>query len=179
MTSRMEAAFGPLLPKRACDDCTVCCTVCGIDELAKPADTRCVHLAVDGGCGIYAQRPGACRDFFCGWRRLPWLTNNLRPDRSGIIITLEVAPAAPNPFERRCIVARWIEGAPADDKAQADRLLALFRRQRVPAFFSAARTQAKRLVHPGKAIYDHIIGGTLPGGAADAEVLRWRQALLG
>ncbi|OYW45800.1 MAG: hypothetical protein B7Z08_00065 [Sphingomonadales bacterium 32-68-7] len=175
---RVAAAFGPLVAERACGGCTVCCTVCEIPDLPKPADVACQHLE-PAGCGIYPDRPGGCRTFFCGWRRLPWLTNNLRPDRSGVMFTLEVRPDAPNPFDRRCIVARWVRGGPDDDRALAARLLALLRRRYTPAFFSAAGTRTMRLVHPSPAIYRHILAGTMPGGAADAEVLRWRQALLG
>lgn len=175
--NRIEAAFGPLLPKRACGECTVCCTVCAIEELAKPNDTRCVHLSASGGCGIYDERPGSCRAFYCAWRRLSWLGNAMRPDRSGVMLTLEVDPGAANPFERRYIVARWIAGGPDSDRATAEQLRALFRRQSVPCFFSPSGSSVKRLAHPSVRVYEHVLGGTLPGGAADAEVLRWKKAL--
>lgn len=37
---------------------------CGANLLAKKTDGSCIYL--DGSqCGIHANRPGACRDFFC------------------------------------------------------------------------------------------------------------------
>lgn len=173
----MDGAFGPLLPRRECGPCTACCTVPAIAELDKPADTRCGHCTSDG-CGIYAARPEPCRTFFCGWRRLPWLPQDLRPDRSGVIVMLELAPDAPNPFDRQCIVARWVDRDPAADRALAARLIEMFRRRRIPAFFSAPGTLSKALVHPKPDIYRHVLDGTSPGGAAAAEVERWRAALV-
>lgn len=38
------------------------------------------------GCDIYGQRPAACRTYFCGWRRLAFLDDDWRPDRSGVVI---------------------------------------------------------------------------------------------
>jgi hypothetical protein len=31
-------------------------------------------------------RPGACRGFYCAWRYMPELPDQLRPDRSGIMV---------------------------------------------------------------------------------------------
>jgi hypothetical protein len=79
-----------LVAGRACGDCTACCTLFPIDrpELAKQAGVACPHLA-GGGCAIHATRPDVCRDWFCGWRRLPRLDEAWRPDRSGIVIVFD------------------------------------------------------------------------------------------
>lgn len=71
-------------PVRPCGKCTVCCTVLAIDELDKPLNTPCPHLAPEGGCGQYEQRPHACRAFDCVWRK-GLGTSRARPDRSGVM----------------------------------------------------------------------------------------------
>ena len=44
-------------------------------------------------------RPSPCRGFFCGWRVLPELGDELRPDRSGILVRFikEHIPPGLNP----------------------------------------------------------------------------------
>ncbi|HWU55658.1 MAG TPA: hypothetical protein VN175_09165 [Rhizomicrobium sp.] len=81
------------LANRACDACTVCCTELKIDtpQLRKPAGTPCRHLCA-AGCGIYATRPLVCQQFLCGWRLFAELTDDWRPDRSGVLV-MRKAPA--------------------------------------------------------------------------------------
>jgi hypothetical protein len=83
-----EAEEGYLVPGRECGECAVCCTLLRIDdpELHKPGGVPCIHLMTGGGCGIYETRPRPCRAFFCGWRRIGYLGDEWRPDRSGIMI---------------------------------------------------------------------------------------------
>jgi hypothetical protein len=78
-----------LVPGRACGDCTACCTVMAIDQpdIQKEAGVPCRHCR--NGCAIYDTRPGLCRDFHCGWRQLPILDENWRPDRSGVFVEIE------------------------------------------------------------------------------------------
>lgn len=52
---------------RKCRECTVCCTVFGVDELDKEPWTDCEHRT-DAGCSIYADRPKYCRTFYCLWQ---------------------------------------------------------------------------------------------------------------
>ena len=82
-----------LVPGRACGTCNACCVVPLIDspELTKLSGSVCCHSRA-GGCDIYDKRPGLCRRFFCGWRRMGLVPEDWRPDRSGIFITLEEAP---------------------------------------------------------------------------------------
>ncbi len=79
-----------LVPNRECGECTVCCKVLLIDdpEFQKLPGTLCANCKEGGGCQIYDTRPSPCRGFFCGWRVLPGLGDELRPDRSGILIRL-------------------------------------------------------------------------------------------
>jgi hypothetical protein len=81
-----------LLPTRSCGECNVCCVALTINdpELQKPQGYRCPNSLPDHGCAIYETRPHTCRTFFCGWRRLKWIRETLRPDRSGVLVRLHV-----------------------------------------------------------------------------------------
>jgi len=74
------------LAKRQCGPCTVCCVELKIDtpELRKKARTACQHLSA-AGCGIYAAHPPVCQQFLCGWRLFEEMSDDWRPDRSGIL----------------------------------------------------------------------------------------------
>jgi len=78
-----------LVPGRDCGGCTACCTVMAVDkpEMQKAAGVPCRHCA--SGCAIYDTRPALCREFYCGWRHLPILDDDWRPDRSGVFVELE------------------------------------------------------------------------------------------
>src|SRR3972149_5297932 len=83
----------PLAYMRACEDCTVCCTVVGIQELNKPPHVPCTNLA-SKGCGIYETRPPVCAGFDCLWR-LNQMAQKDRPDLLGVMF----APTrGPTPF---------------------------------------------------------------------------------
>ena len=85
-----------LVPGRTCGECSVCCEYFAIDtvELRKAPDTLCPHCIRPAGCGIYDSRPSICREWHCGWRRLPALDLSWRPDRSGVLVeTLGVGPS--------------------------------------------------------------------------------------
>ena len=76
-----------------CGSCTLCCTVMKVTtDTVKPAHVTCEHCTA-GGCGIYADRPDACRGFKCLWlasQDFPpvRLAPELRPDRAGTVIDL-------------------------------------------------------------------------------------------
>src|SRR5262249_22161650 len=71
-------------PDRSCGACTACCTVPNIKTLGKPSGCDCEHLT-PGGCGIYPDRPEACREYHCLWR-MGWGRPEDRPDRSGVLL---------------------------------------------------------------------------------------------
>jgi hypothetical protein len=83
----------PLVPGRECGDCNVCCVDMTIDDpaLRKPQGVRCHNALPDNRCIIYETRPQTCRHFFCGWRMLKWIKPGLRPDTSGVLVTLTFA----------------------------------------------------------------------------------------
>jgi hypothetical protein len=76
---------------RSCGECYACCVHLGIEALHKWPGQPCKHLDGSGGadkrCTIYQSRPRACSHYYCGW--LAGIgSDNIRPDRSGILITL-------------------------------------------------------------------------------------------
>jgi uncharacterized protein len=94
-----------------CGDCTLCCTLLHVTELNKPSHVRCVHLiqgvATRPGCSIYHKRPQSCKDFECMWLQEDDMPQELRPDRShvvlwvtsnGKILIASVDPAFPNAY---------------------------------------------------------------------------------
>lgn len=97
-----------LVPNRECGECTICCKVLVIDEpdLQKLPGITCPNCKAGAGCQIYDTRPAVCRGFFCGWRVLPELREDWRPDRSGIIIRMmkEYIPPGLNPVGLRFLV---------------------------------------------------------------------------
>jgi hypothetical protein len=75
------------MTERICGECYRCCVAFGIRELKKHQDQACRHL--DGRnptarCAIYADRPKACREYFCLWRE-GLFDDEDRPDKSGVI----------------------------------------------------------------------------------------------
>jgi len=91
-----------LVPGRSCGACNVCCVVPTIDEpaLQKLPGYRCHNALPDGACAIYQTRPRTCREFLCGWRRLKWIGEGLRPDVSGVLVRLVREATLVQGFER-------------------------------------------------------------------------------
>jgi hypothetical protein len=56
-------------------------------DIQKAAGVLCRHC--QDGCSIYEIRPQVCRSFHCGWRQLPILDDDWRPDRSGVFVEVE------------------------------------------------------------------------------------------
>jgi hypothetical protein len=81
-----------LVEGRECGECTVCCKDLTVDTptFKKLPGIACDHCIPSSGCGIYSARPDVCRTWFCGWRRIKWMDDTLRPDRSGILVRFTV-----------------------------------------------------------------------------------------
>lgn len=79
------------LPGRECGGCTQCCLVLPVNspELTKQSGVLCTHCDPGVGCAIHATRFPVCRSFQCGWRLLPIVPDDLRPDRSGILVVAD------------------------------------------------------------------------------------------
>jgi hypothetical protein len=80
-----------VVPGRECGACTACCKDLAIVEAGfkKLPGVECQHCTAGSGCAIYATRPQLCRSYHCGWRSLPNMDESWRPDRSGVLITLD------------------------------------------------------------------------------------------
>jgi hypothetical protein len=111
----------PLVPGRACGECTMCCTLPRIEVLDKPELTPCRHQ--HHGCTIYPDRPAPCREFFCGWRALPFVADHWYPPESGMMVfpmasekrlTVHVDEARPHAWQQQpyaADLARWAVAA--------------------------------------------------------------------
>jgi hypothetical protein len=60
-----------------------------VPEIDKRPGVWCPHCLRGKGCAIYADRPGACRTFLCGWLTNPRFGPEWKPDRSKIVITVD------------------------------------------------------------------------------------------
>lgn len=173
--ANLEALLlGPVLADRACGDCTACCTVLTVDtpEFRKAGGTPCVNLTPNG-CGIHPTRPHICRTWFCGWRRTETMPDQARPDRSGLIVSLNFERSPRNCFEGVSIIVRTINAGQAIDKSMAAAVLDSLCDGFVPVWFSDGTN--KMLMHPA----DDVAGLVLSGNPAPAhlrtEVASWRE----
>ncbi|WBO22260.1 YkgJ family cysteine cluster protein [Sphingomonas abietis] len=166
--------FGPLVADRDCGDCTVCCETLRIDtpDLRKPANTRCTHLGAQG-CTIHAVRPDICRAWFCGWRRAAAMPDAARPDRSGLLVSLDFVRAPRNVFEGVAIVIRSLVGRAVFGGAAAAELIDGLCDQMVPVWIHDG--EKKVLVHPEDEVANLVLSGAAPPAHLRAEVAAWRR----
>jgi hypothetical protein len=82
---------------RNCGDCTLCCKVMAIEEIAKPAGQWCAHCKPGRGCGIYDSRPAECRAFNCLWLVDARFGPHWKPAKSKMVLT-----ASDDGLEIRC-----------------------------------------------------------------------------
>jgi len=66
----------------------MCCKLLYVQEIAKPANVLCSHCSEGGGCRIYQARPLECRLFYCDYLRNPQLSEQWRPSKSGIVVSV-------------------------------------------------------------------------------------------
>jgi hypothetical protein len=168
------ALLGPLVADRACGDCTACCTELTVDtpEFAKPAGTPCIHLC-DRGCGIHAVRPRICRTWFCAWRRIARLPDDARPDRSGLLVSLNFVSAPQNCLEAVSIHVRMLAGSDAIANGMAAAVLDSVCDQLVPVWFSDGAQ--KMLMHPDNDVARFVLSGETPPASLQDEVAAWRE----
>jgi hypothetical protein len=94
---------------RSCGACALCCKVMAIDELAKPMGSWCPNCRPGRGCSIYGEHPASCRTFSCQWLDDTSMPEELRPDRTKVVLVRE--------GDRR-LVARCDPGFPSAWRAQ-------------------------------------------------------------
>jgi hypothetical protein len=144
-----RSAAPPVL-ERSCGSCTLCCRVLEIQVLDKPAGILCRHNT-GTGCGIYLERPEICARWHCLWRRIGALPAALRPDRSGVIFSLESRVPVADAPDAACIVARAVDGTQAFDRWEVIEAFAMFVRERSLQVWKAADGEAT-LLNPGPEI---------------------------
>src|ERR1700691_5757676 len=76
-----------------CGTCKQCCITYPLIPDAdywpdgKPTHTPCKHVC-ENGCAIHDQpRPYVCTGFECLWLRFPKIGDQMRPDKSGLLMT--------------------------------------------------------------------------------------------
>ena len=94
---------------KSCGECGMCCKLLAIQSLDKPAGAWCGHFKRAAGCGVYEERPPACRGFVCLWLDSEKLDEAWRPDRAKFLMYTEkngqrlnviVDPAQPGAWKR-------------------------------------------------------------------------------
>jgi len=166
--------LGPVLAGRDCGDCTACCTVLTVDtpDFRKPAGTPCRHLA-GHGCGIHAERPPICRSWFCAWRRVAAMPDEARPDRAGLLVSLNFERAPRNCLEGVSITVRTLAGADAIDKSVAATILDSVCDRLIPVWFSDGAK--KMLMHPDNDVAGLVLSGEPAPPHLRDEVTAWRE----
>lgn len=150
-----DTMFGPAHDDRSCGDCVACCVVTLIDtpQLKKAEGVPCPNCA-GGGCSIYNDRPEVCRTFNCAWKRIPSMPPETRPDRLGVMFTLERHLPARNLFEHLYYVGVAADPAALESRSARD-ALAMFSEGVLPVFSSSGGM--KTLVHPEPMLADAIV----------------------
>ena len=135
----------------------------------------CQHCS-GSNCTIYEDRPTQCRDFYCLWRRVGTMPDQLRPDRTGVMFTIEGNPQPQNPFEKVFVIARALNSVADFDKPIIREALNVFvSKGDLPVWLSF--NQERRLFHPRAEVRDAILGGQAPSGPLADEVRLWRRRL--
>lgn len=166
--------LGPVLADRTCGDCTACCTVLTVNtpEFSKPAGTPCTNLCADG-CRIHEVRPRICRTWFCAWRRVATMPDAARPDRSGLLVSINFVQAPQNCFEGVSINVRALAGSEAIENGMAAVVLDSLCDQLVPVWFSDG--SKKMLMHPDNDVASLVLSGDLAPEHLQDEVAAWRE----
>jgi hypothetical protein len=85
----MEGAPMPSQQPRTCGSCSLCCKVMAIDELHKPMGVWCPNFKPGQGCSVYGSHPPSCQAFKCLWLVSPTMPDDVRPDRSKVVIDVD------------------------------------------------------------------------------------------
>jgi hypothetical protein len=144
-----------LAPNRACGDCVACCYVLAIEALKKPAGVMCRHCT-GAQCGIYEERPPACRAYFCLWRRIAALPDELRPKDCGVMFSVQYGEDPTTIFESMYILATAIDDPTALDRPLVKGAIEMFGAQGgLPVFVGFRGTSFR--VYPDHALADAIL----------------------
>ena len=72
---------------KICGECTLCCKVMAVEQLAKPVGVWCPHCRPGRGCQIYPERPAECQTFSCLWLINDLLDQRWKPSKSRFVLT--------------------------------------------------------------------------------------------
>ena len=111
------------------------------------------------------------------WRRIGAMADEMRPDRIGVIFTIEAIDPPNNPFEKRFVVGRALNSLADLDSPGAQKVIQIFIDQGdLPVWLS--HQQERRLLHPYPALRDAILRkGSAPPIHLAAQVRLWQQRL--
>src|SRR6201996_1630917 len=151
-----DVMFGPSRDDRSCGDCTACCVLPLIDtpELKKPEGQVCPNCS-GKGCAIYDSRPDVCRTFNCAWKRIASMPPETRPDKLGVMFTLERHLPPRNVFEHLYFVGVATGDPRALESPMAKDVILMLSEAALPVFVSHAGM--KTLVHPEPHLADAIM----------------------
>lgn len=112
------------LDRRQCGECTACCTIMEVSELAKPMWANCTHQCKEG-CAVYEDRPESCREWFCLWRsdgngiivkeherpdKIGIIANMYQPDGSDLLVVVrEARPGGSKSLAAKILTRRFTE----------------------------------------------------------------------
>jgi hypothetical protein len=146
-----------------------------VPALRKPAGILCPNCT-GGGCAIYETRPEPCQTYFCMWRQVGTMPDEFRPDRIGVIFSIETVNPPQNPFEKRFVLGRAVNNlADLDSPGARAALQTFIERGDLPVWLSYQ--QERRLLHPYPVLYKAIISPANPPPELAAEVRLWRERL--
>jgi hypothetical protein len=151
-----DLMFGPSHDDRPCGDCIACCVLPLIDapELKKPEGVACPHCTGQG-CAAYETRPAVCRTFNCAWKRISSMPIETRPDRLGVMFTLERHLPPRNVFEHLYFVGVATGDPGALQSSAAQDVIRMLSEGLLPVFVSHGGS--KTLVHPEPRLADAIM----------------------
>ncbi len=101
-----------LVAGRECGKCSACCVVLNVDtpEFQKMPGRPCAHLCAQG-CTIHETRFPVCRAYHCGWRYLAGLSDDWRPDKSGVLVDFQSDDLPPH-YPKRPGIRLTVFGSP-------------------------------------------------------------------
>jgi hypothetical protein len=156
MTTIHDVILGPALESRPCGDCVACCEVLNIAEpdMVKPAGQMCAHCT-GSGCGIYDSRPKVCREWDCAWRRIASMPPETRPDKMGMVFTIDRQADPQTPFDKLYFVGRAVSDPAAVRGPHVPDVAAMLAHGPLPIFLTWE--DQRMLVYPRAPLADAIL----------------------
>jgi hypothetical protein len=157
-----DMVMGAPAPGRECGDCIACCVVPAIDvpELHKPDGVVCPNCT-GRGCAIHERRPAVCRDFYCAYLRIPSMPPESRPDKLGVMFTLERQLPPSIVFEHVYYVAVATGDPRALQSPMTQNVIRMLAQSVLPVFITYRGSETyvgrKILVHPEPALANAIM----------------------